>query len=326
MRAAYYTKDATAAAILHVGTIEEIEPGADEVQVEIYYSAINPGELTKGVLQPGTPMPYPFVIPHSDGAGVIKKVGTNVAESWIGKKVLCFGAQSNRAYGTAAEYCSLPVSQVIEITDETPIMQAAQMGIPAITGYMAVHKLNDLKGKTVLVQGGAGAVGQCGIQFAKRAGAVVIATVTNADDISKARDAGAMDVFVLTDQTASEIKTKYPEGVHHIVEVAFAENLQMNLELLNNNGSIASYATRLATPELPFWELVFNNISLYFLGSDDFSNQDKRKSLQEAVKALNDGWPGLEIAKVFKLEDIAEAHEFVAKRKSSKRVLLSLKE
>lgn len=100
----------------------------------------------------------------------------------------------------------------------------------------------------------------------------------------------------------------------------------MDIELLKNGRSIASYATRLATSELPFWQLVFNNISLHFLVSDDFSNLDKRKSLEEAVKAFNDGWPGLEITKIFKLEDIAEAHKFVSNRKSSKRVLLSLKE
>lgn len=161
--------------------------------------------------------------------------------------------------------------------------------------------------------------------FARRAGATVIATVTRPDDVDIAKKAGAFDVFVQNADVISQIRDKYIEGVDHIVEVSFADNLQADLGLLKNNGSIASYATRGATPEIPFWQLVFNNISLYFLGSDDFTNEDKRKALVEAVKALNEGWSGLEIAKIFKLEDIVEAHAFVANRKSSLRVLISIK-
>jgi NADPH2:quinone reductase len=326
MRAAYYTKEGIEAAVLHVGTIAEIEPGPDELQIEIYYSGINPGEIGKGVVQPGTPMPYPFVIPHSDGAGVVRKTGSNVSPDWIGKKVLCFGAQSYRAYGTAAEYCSIPLTNVVELTANTPLVQAAQMGIPAMTGYVAVHKLPSPADKIILVQGGAGAVAQCAIQFAKRAGAVVLATVTKSEDSATATQAGAAEVFVLHAETSAEIKAKYPAGIDHVVEVSFAANLEMDLDLLKNNGSIATYASSFGAPQLPFWHLIFNNISLHFLGSDDFSMEDKRASMEQAVKALDAGWAGLEIAQLFKLEDIKQAHAFVANRKSSKRVLLSLKE
>ncbi|SFN40895.1 NADPH2:quinone reductase [Chryseobacterium oleae] len=243
MRAAYYTKKGNDAAILHVGRVPEIDPGPDELQIEIYFSGINPGEISKGALRPGGYMPYPFIIPHSDGAGIVRKTGANVPESWLGKKVLCFGAQSYRAHGTAAQYCSIPISNVIEITDNTPMIQAAQMGIPAMTGYMAVHKAGNLSGKAILVQGGAGAVGQCAIQFAKRAGALVIATVTREEDIEKTKKAGASDVFVLHSGIISEIKQKYPNGLDHVAEVSFDRNILMDLELLKNRGSIATYSS-----------------------------------------------------------------------------------
>ena len=126
-------------------------------------------------------------------------------------------------------------------------------------------------------------------------------------------------------ETVSEIKDRYTAGIDHVVEVSFAANLEMDLSLLKNRGSIATYASSFGAPQLPFWQLIFNNISLHFLGSDDFSMEDKRASMEQAVQALDAGWEGLEIAEIMKLEDIKQAHAFVASRKSSKRVVLSLK-
>lgn len=325
MKAAWYAEKGDAGTVLKYGEHPDIEPKENEVQIDIYYSGINPGDIAKRIYSGGGIMPYPEVIPHSDGAGVIRKVGKQISGDWVGRKVLCFGAQSYRPFGTAAEYCCVPLDHVIVLSDDTPMEQAAQMGIPAVTAHRAIHLLKSTCGKTMLIQGGAGAVGQCAIHFAKRAGAHVIATVTRQEDISIAREAGADDVFILQSKIISIIRDKYPEGIDHIVEVSFAHNILMDLELLKNGGSVAAYSGQSKLPEIPFWQLIFENISFHFLGSDDFAIEDKRAALEEAVLALDSGWKGLAIGQYFDLSEIVQAHQYVEYRSSAQRAVIKIK-
>jgi len=325
MKAAWYAEKGDAESVLKYGDHPDIEPDDNEVQIEIHYSGINPGDIAKRVYSGNGTMPYPEVIPHSDGSGVIRKAGKLIPADWIGRKVLCFGAQSYRPYGTAAEYCCVPLDHVIVLSDDTPMVQAAQMGIPAVTGHRAIHVLKNIYGKTILVHGGAGAVGQCAIHFGKRAGARMIATVTREEDVAIAREAGADDVFILQSRIIALVREKYPEGIDHIVEVSFARNILMDLELLKNGGSVAAYSGNADLPELPFWQLIFENISLYFLGSDDFAIEDKRAALDEAVMALDSGWKGFAVGRYFKLSEIVEAHQYVEFRSSAQRAVINIK-
>ena len=167
MKAAFYTDQGPARDVLQVKEVDMILPEEGEVQFRVSYSGVNPGETKKRSDEFGTGMPYDLVIPHSDGAGIVTGVGKNVDERWIGKRVLCFGAQSYRQFGTAAEYCCVPLDKVIEISDGSiDLRQAAQMGIPGITAHRAIHAggsdvRQDRSGQVVMVQGGSGAVGQC---------------------------------------------------------------------------------------------------------------------------------------------------------------------
>src|SRR5215469_2376879 len=121
-------------------------------------------------------MSYPRVIPHSDGAGTVDKVGTSVAADWVGKRVWCFGAQSYRPFGTAAEFTVVPVTQIAALPENVSAEQGACLGIPGITAHQAVHVAGPVNGRTILVQGAAGGVGMCAVQLAQRAGAHVIGT------------------------------------------------------------------------------------------------------------------------------------------------------
>ena len=132
MRAAFFNEQGKAKEVLKIEDIDEVFPQENEVQIEILYSGVNPGEVKKRADTFGIGMPYDRIIPHSDGAGFVRKVGTGVDPSWIGKRVLCFGAQSYRPFGTAAEFCCVPISNVVEISEEVDLKQAAQMGIPGI--------------------------------------------------------------------------------------------------------------------------------------------------------------------------------------------------
>ncbi|MGB5236146.1 MAG: NADPH:quinone reductase, partial [Flavobacteriaceae bacterium] len=281
MKAAVYFEQGPAAEVLQIQDIEEIIPLENEVQIEIYYSGVNPGEVKKRADTFGVGMPYDKIIPHSDGAGYVRSIGSNVDKKWIGKKVLCFGAQSYRQFGTASEYCCVPLSNVVEIAENVDLKQAAQMGIPGITAHRSIHVgggelRQDRTNQLVLVQGGSGAVGQCAIAMAKKSGAIVVATVRKEADMKIAISAGADKVYMADDQLKKNVLSAYPEGVDHIVEVAFAANIETDLAILKQGGSIATYASNQSPASIPFWPLVFSNISIHFLGSDDFSDTSKQ--------------------------------------------------
>jgi NADPH:quinone reductase len=270
MRAAWYEKQGSAREVLVVGEMPDPRPAAGEVRIRIAASGINPGDIKKRQDSFGLGMPYPRVIPHSDGAGRVDQVGEGVPSDWVGRAVWCYGAQSYRPFGTAAEFTVVPLDHIAPLPENVSPDQGACLGIPGITAHRAVHVGGDVKGRTVLVQGAGGAVGMCAVQLAQHAGTRVIGTVRSVAEEPVARAAGAHEV-VLNDQKLGErVKAPVPEGVDHIVEVAFGANVDADVDVLKMGGSIGAYATDNATPKIPFWLMVFKNIRLYFLGSDDF--------------------------------------------------------
>lgn len=275
MKAAWYEKQGPARDVLKVGEMADPTAGPGEVRIRISASGINPGDTKKRGDAFGVGMPHPRVIPHSDGAGRIDQIGPGVSAEWIGRNVWCYGAQSYRAFGTAAEFTVVPVDHVAPLPAKVSMEQGACLGIPGITGHRADHVGGDVRGRTVLVQGAAGSVGLCAVALARHAGARVIGTVRSESDELTARNAGAQEVIVSSGNPVSRVKALAPEGVDHIVEVAFGANVDADVELLKNDGSIATYATDNATPKIPFWQMVFKNIRMYFLGSDDFPREAK---------------------------------------------------
>src|SRR5271165_5131651 len=226
MKAAWYEKQGAARDVLIVGEMDNPQPRAGEVRIRVAFSGVNPGDVKKREDAFGVGMPYPRVIPHSDGSGTVDAVGEGVSREWIGRRVWCYGAQSYRAFGTAAEYTVVPLQQVARLPEGVPLEQGACLGIPGITAHRAVHVAGAVEGRTVLVQGGAGAVGACAVQLAHRAGARVIATCRSAGDKEIASRAGADEVFLTDEKLAERIQGAAPGGVHHIVEVAFAADIK----------------------------------------------------------------------------------------------------
>ena len=151
----------------------------------------------------------------------------------------------------------------------------------------------------------------CAAALARHAGARVIGRLRSSAEEPAARKAGAHEV-VLNDQGLLErVKTLAPDGVDHIVEVAFGANIDADVEILKMGGSIGAYATDNATPKIPFWQMVFKNIRVFFLGSDDFPTAAKVAATQDLNDALQAGWAGFEIAERIPLVEIARAHELV---------------
>jgi NADPH:quinone reductase len=203
----------------------------------------------------------------------------------------------------------VPVDQIAQLPEKVSMDQGACLGIPGITAHRAVHVAGAVEGWTVLVQGAAGAVGLCAVQLARRAGAHVIGTVRSSAEEATAANAGAHQVVHNDSALVASVRALAPVGIDHIVEVAFAANILADVELLKMGASIASYATDREMPQIPFWPMVFKNIRLFFLGSDDFPKEAKVSAAGDLTGALEAGWTGFEIAERIPLAEIAHAHE-----------------
>ncbi|MCU1325085.1 MAG: Oxidoreductase, zinc-binding dehydrogenase family [Bryobacterales bacterium] len=323
MKAAWYEKQGPARDVLMVGEMPDPHPGPGEVRICVAASGVNPGDVKKRQNAFDYGMPFSRVIPHSDGAGRIDEVGDGVSSDWIGQMVWCYGAQSYRPFGTAAEFTIVPVDQVAHLPGGVSAEQGACLGIPGITAHRAVHIAGPVKGRIVLVQGASGAVGLCAVQLAVRAGARVIGAVRSTSGEDLARHAGADEVIHHGPEFAAQVRALAPDGIDHIIEVAFDANIDVDVQLLKMGGSIATYAAGYGVSKIPFWQLVFQNTRLFFLGSDDFPNEAKMAAAQDLNAALETGWAGFEIRECLPLEQIVRAHELV--EEGCGRVVVSVK-
>ena len=171
-------------------------PGPGEVRVRLSASGVNPGDTKKRGDAFGIGMLFPRVIPHSDGAGIVDRVASDVSPELLGQRVWCYGAQSYRPFGTAAELTVVPQTHVALLPANASFEQGACLGIPGITAHRAVNVAGSVRGKTVLVQGASGSVGMCAVQLARYGGATVIGNVRTAADEAIARRAGAHEVLL----------------------------------------------------------------------------------------------------------------------------------
>lgn len=329
MRAAWYEQRGPARHVLVVGEMPQPAPGEGEVRIQVAFSGINPGDVKKRSGWQGAPMPYPRVVPHSDGAGVIDAVGPGVPATRVGEAVWCYGAQSYRAFGTAAEFVVVPAALAVPLPDGAGarpdlLEQAACLGIAGITGYRAVFAGGPVAGLDVLVWGAASGVGAVALQMAHRAGARVLAVVRRAEQLPSVRAMGAAEAWMADDPAlVDQIRRAAPAGVHRIAEVDFAAHIDVDAAVIATGGVIGAYYSSADRPSMPYWTLGFADVSLRLLGSDDFPAAVKAQAAQELTAALLEGRLRTTLAARLPLEDIALGHEQV-ERGAGGRVLLSL--
>lgn len=139
-----------------------------------------------------------------------------------------------------------------------------------------------------------------------------------------ASQAGADQVLLGDNSLRGRIRASAPDGVDHIVEVAFAANINADVEMLAQGGSIATYATNAPMSEIAVWQLVFKNARLFFIGSDDIPEEAKYEATRDLDEALESGWGGLQIAARFSLDNIAAAHESVEQPKGPGRTIVTI--
>ncbi|MCQ4122332.1 NADPH:quinone reductase [Rhodococcus tibetensis] len=327
MRAAWYDRKGRAREVLEVGDLPDPEPGPGEVRIRTSASGINPGDVGKRWGLPGAPMPFPRVIPHSDGSGVIDAVGSGVDGQRVGQNVWCYGAQSYRPFGTAAEYCVVPDALAVRLPDDADTIlldQAACLGIAGITGYRALFADGPLDGLTALIYGAAGGVGSIATQMAVRDGARVIGVVRTPAQQDFVRGLGAHEVFLTSDpHLLADVRKAAPDGVNRIAEVDFAGHIEFNSKIVAVGATISSYYSSDARPHIPYWPLGFADTNLRLLGSDDFAPAVKAHAAAELTAALLDGGLRISISERLPLDRIATAHEHI-ERGGGGRVLLGL--
>src|SRR5476651_2584892 len=227
MRAAYYEKNGPAREVLRVGEVPTSTPAPGEVRVKLATSGVNPSDV-KG-RHGSRKIAWPQLVPQSDGAGVIDHVGDGVAKSRIGERVWVWNGQWKRPFGTAAEYIALPSAMAVKLPDNVSFEEGACLGIPAMTAIHAVALANAAKGSTLLVAGGAGAVSQYIIQFAKALGATVLSTISSPEKAAAAREAGADHMIDYKREDVGErvMELTGKRGVDAVIEMDLAANAKL---------------------------------------------------------------------------------------------------
>ena len=313
MKAANYEETGPAKEVLRVTDLPDPEPGPGEVLVRVAVSAVHPSDVKTRAGARG-PMPFPTVIPHSDGAGRVVAVSDAVDPSRVGERVWLWNAGWKRANGTAAELVTLPSAQAVTLPDSVPYALGATLGIPAVTAHRCLFADGSVEGKSVLVTGGAGTVGSAAIQMARQCGARVIATVSSDAKAEHARKMGADAVVNYRDPDAAAqiMAASDGRGVDRIVEVEFGENLLVTRAVLAEGGVIAAYGS-MAEPEpvLPFYPMMFANQTLRMVLVYEIPEPARRQAEKEIHDWLADGSLAPQIADDFPLDEIVAAHQAV---------------
>ena len=318
MQAAWYERRGTAREVLKVGELPTPEPRPGTVRVRIAVSAVNPSD-TKGRsgtgAVAGATMPYPRIIPHQDGAGVIDKVGPGVDPARVGERVWLYMAQRDgSAFGTAAEYAVVPAHKAVRLPERASFSDGASLGIPAMTAHYALFAGGPIDGKAVLVQGGAGAVGFYAVQLAKTGGArLVLATVSREEQAAKARSAGADAVInYKTEDVVARVRALAggDAAIDRIVEVALGVNVAADAAVLARNGVIATYSSdAVREPKVPFGALLQKDAAIHFLLIYEAPQAARDAAARDINALIEAGRLQHQVAKRFPLSEVAAAHE-----------------
>ena len=317
MKAALYETTGPARDVLKVTEVERPEPGPGEVRVRVHASGINPTDVK--ARSGAVPRPIDgFQIPHHDGAGVIDKAGEGVDQGRVGQRVWVYFAAHGRRWGTAAEWTVVPEQLAVPLPSRASMELGATMGVPALTAHRCVFADGPVTGKTVLVQGGAGAVGHFAIEWAKRGGARVVTTVSSAQKAELARAAGADLVVNYREGDVAGQVRPFAEKVDRIIEVALTANLDTDLALSTAETVIVTYAADGPDPVLPVRACMAANVTLRFVLLYGVPQAALDQGAADITAALEAGALTPLPPHRFLLEDVAAAHEAVENGVSGK--------
>jgi NADPH2:quinone reductase len=310
--------------MLRVGEVETPKPGPGEVRVRLATSGVNPSDVKTraGIARK---IAFPRVIPHSDGAGEIDAVGDGVAKTRIGERVWLWNGQWKRPSGTAAEFIVLPAIQAVPLPAGASFSDGACLGIPALTASHAVELAQAGPGATLLVAGGAGAVSQYAIQFAKARGANVIATISSDEKAALVKRLGADHAINYRTENVGEriADLTGKTGVDAVLEIDLTANAKLIPLTVRPRGRVVVYGTG-PQAELPASFCLVNSITLAFMLVYELTAPERERAVGEVSGLLAAGKLVNQVAKTFPLAEIVAAHEAVESGKMVGNVIVSL--
>jgi NADPH2:quinone reductase len=327
MQAAWYERTGAAREVLQLGELPDPQPGPGEVRVRLRWSGVNPSDVKSRAGLRSTVLPFPRIVPHSDGMGVIDAVGPGVAQARCGERVWVWNAAWGRPYGTAAQWVVLPQQMAVRMADGVPDEAGACFGIPALTAMHAVLARGGVRGQRVLVAGGAGAVGHYAVQFARRLGArQVLATASTPEKARIACAAGAEQAidYRAADAAARILDATSGQGLDRVIEVDIAANAALDLQVLRRGGDCVVYGSGAGEFKLPFFPLIANNIGLQFFIVYHLNDAERAQAVVALEQLLEQGGIEHRIAERLPLAQIAQAHEAVEQGRAAGNVVLAI--
>jgi NADPH:quinone reductase len=327
MQAAFYERTGPADEVLKLGELPDPEPGPGELRVRLRWSGVNPSDVKSRAGLRSTALPFARIVPHSDGMGVVDAVGDGVPAARIGQRVWVWNGAWGRPMGTAAQAIVLPQAQAVALPDGVPDEAGACLGIPALTALHAMLTAGGVAGRTVLVAGGAGAVGHYALQFARLLGARrVLATASTEAKAAIARAAGADAVvdYRLPDAAERLRAAAGDGGIERIVELDIAANAALDVELLAPGGQLVVYGSGQADFRLPFFPLIAKNLNLHAFIVYHLSAPARRRAEAALQAFLARGQLQHAIAARLPLSQVAQAHALVESGRAIGNVVLQL--
>ena len=314
MYAVWFEKFGSANETLTFGELPKPQVAAGEVLIRMRTTGVNPSDVKKRAGSAPNLLDDGPVIPHSDGAGVIEEVGAGVTEQRIGERVWVYQAQFGRSFGSAAEYLAIDASRAAVLPENVSFEVGACLGIPVMTAHRCVFADGSVEGKTLLVTGGAGRVGYYAIQWAKQAGARVIATASNDEDNTICEKVGADLVVNHREENWSEalLALNDSEKVDRVIDVEFGANLAEVLKIIRVGGEIVTYSsTQVSQPQLPFGQMLYLDLIIRLVIVYAMPETAKQAAIVDINDKLANGELQHRLAHVLDFDDMVKAHELI---------------
>ena len=312
MKCVTYSEFGPSSKVLKYQEFPTPEPKKGEVLVKLHFSGVNPSDAkARAGSRPGVLKPqFDTIIPNSDGSGEIIKIGKEVDKKRLGERVWIWNGQWQRPYGTASEFIALPSEQAITIPEKMSFETGACLGIPGLTAAQCALGDGSLKGKTILISGGAGSVGNLSIQLAKWSGARVIAT-GSATGFDRINNAGADYIFEYNDtQLAQKILDISPSGVDRVIEVEFGTNINLFPEIMRPYSVLSVYGSaKNMVPTIPFGPYLYKGIQISIELIYILPQTHRLRAIKNLHDAHTDKALVPEIEKIYNLSECALAHD-----------------
>lgn len=327
MKAVIFNQFGRAKDVLQFIELDKPVVQAGDVLVKLHTSAVNPSDVKKRAGSFPDLLKGGEVIPNSDGAGVIQAVGEGVSPARVGERVWIYQAQYGRRYGTSAEFIRIESRRAVFLPNEASFEVGACLGIPAMTAHRCVFSDGSVKNKKILITGGAGRVGFYAIQWAKLAGAFVIATASNDEDRETCLAIGADAVVNHRESDFAKhiLQASGGELIERVIDVEFGQNLEVVLNVVKTGAVIATYSsTQVPEPKLPFFRMMYLDLTIRCVIVYAMPESAKSMAITDLENALKHNQLTHQINAVLPLHDAVKAHELVESGKIRGSVILSI--